>query len=124
MASATANRLYEQFEERFDEELRSVSYYDSDGNDIVYLREDIGDQYEKGERQRVFREARLEAIGNEHQESMYRHGSLQCTLRCFEDATELHAIVSETEGILAAVDAGAIDDLRETIDVFLETIDK
>lgn len=46
----------------------------------------------------------------------------QCILRCFEDATELHIIVSETEGIMAAVDAGAIDDLRETVDTCLEAI--
>ncbi|WP_436343111.1 hypothetical protein [Natronorubrum sp. FCH18a] len=123
MASAEANRLYEQFEERFGDALRSVCYYDGDGNNIEHIREEIETEYKNGDLDRVFREARLEAIGNQHQESMYIHGSLQCTLRCFEDATELHIILSETEGLMAAVDAGAIDDLRGTINLSLEAID-
>lgn len=122
MASAAANRLFEQFEERFGDELRIISYYDSDEDEIVYIREDIEGQYEEGDRQRVFREARLQAIDNEHQKSMYIHGSLQCTLRFFEDAKELHIIISETEGIIAAVNAGAVEDLQETIDTCRKAI--
>lgn len=110
-----ADRVREKLEYRFGDDLRSVGYHDHDDSEHVYVREDIEKRYDEADLKRVFQDARLEAIDQDHQESLYTHGELQCVLRCFKKATELHIIKSERQGVLAAVEAGAIDDLQETI---------
>ena len=65
---------------------------------------------------RVFRAARLEAIDQDHQESLYIHGDLQCILRYFEKAIELHLLKDENKGVVAAIETSAIDDFQGTIE--------
>ena len=116
--------LLERLEERFGDELRSVGYYDPTGNDFVYVREDVKASYEAADFDRVFRTIRLEALDRDHQESLYTHGRLESTVRCFDAATEIHLAVTDRQGIVAAVDARAIDDLRGTIDTRLDVVDE
>lgn len=119
MESAIAATL----SDRFGEALRSVAHYDDDGTELEYVRDDVEADYQKGDIDSVFRNAKLEALDQHHQESLYTHGNLQCTLRCFEDATELHFVQHESRGIVAAVDTGALSDLRGLIDDCLDAID-
>ncbi|QLG50320.1 hypothetical protein [Natrinema halophilum] len=44
--------------------------------------------------------------------------------RWFAEATELHYIMGETNGVMVAVDAGAIDDIREIVDLSLDADSK
>lgn len=119
-----ADRVREQLEYRFGEDLRSVGYHKGDKNDHVYIREDIENKYDESDLKRVFQTARFEAIDQDHQESLFVHGELQCVLRCFEKAVELHLIKSEREGVVAAVEAGAIDDLQGTIEAAVAAIEE
>ncbi len=50
---------------------------------------------------------RLEAIERAHQEDLYIHGSLNCTIRCFEDAIEMHFTHGELCGTAVALDGEA-----------------
>ncbi|MGM0592609.1 MAG: hypothetical protein ACQETI_13485 [Halobacteriota archaeon] len=109
--------------ERFPETLRSVGYYDDDGGHLLYVRDDVDEVYGRAEREQVFTRARLEAMDRPNQESLYVHGELLCTFRCFEEATKFHATLTDTEGIVAAVDAGGVDDLRGTTDVIRRTVE-
>lgn len=118
-----ASPVVDTLSDRFGDALRSVGYYDDGGTEIEYVRDDVEADYETGDVDRVFRDAKLEALDQPHQESLYTHGELQCTLRCFEEATELHFVQRESEGIVAAIDAGALTDLRETIGDCLEAIE-
>ncbi|WP_436346956.1 DUF7522 family protein [Natronorubrum sp. FCH18a] len=111
-----ADRVREQLEYRFGDELRSVGYYDEGDSEHVYIRNDVKKKYDTSEIKNVFRDARLEAIDQDHQESLYIHGDLQCVLRCFENAIELHLIKDQNKGVLAAIDTAAIDDLQGTIE--------
>lgn len=110
-----ADRVREQLEYRFSDDLRSVGYYDEGDSEHIFIRDNIEKQYDKSDIDNVFRDARLEAIDQDHQESLYIHGDLQCVLRCFEKAIELHLIKDQRKGIIAAIEAGAIDDLQGTI---------
>ncbi|WP_408957475.1 hypothetical protein [Natrinema sp. 74] len=119
-----ADRIYEQLEYRFEDDLRSVSYYDEDESDHVYIRDDVKTKYDSSDIESVFREARLEAIDQQHQESLYSHGDLQCVLRCFEKAIELHLIKTQRKGVIAALEIGAIDDLQGTINSAIVALDE
>lgn len=117
MGKTTATEIHEVFADRFESDLRSVGYYDDGESEFVFIRDDVESTYDSTDRGNILRDIRLEAIDSENQESMYAHGDLLCTVRCFNDATELHTVVSETTGFVVAVDAGAITDLRETIEI-------
>lgn len=118
MESAIATTL----SKRFGDDLRSVGYYDDDGAEIEYMRDDVEANYENGDVDRVFRGAKLEALDQSHQESMYAHGDLQCTVRCFEEATELHFVQHQTKGFVVAIDAGKLTELRKTVEDCLDAI--
>ena len=119
-----ADRVREQLEYRFGDDLRSVGYYDEDDSEYVYIRKDIERKYDTSDFEKIFREARLEALDQHHQESMYVHGELQCTLRWFEKAVELHLIKDERKGVLAAVETSAIDDLQGTIETAVISLEE
>lgn len=108
--------------ETFGETIRSVGYYDEDGGQFVYVRDDVDSAYSSAARSQVFTTARLEAMDRPNQESLYVHGELRCTFRCFEEATELHAVLNETEGVVAAVDAGGVDDIRATTQLIRDVV--
>ncbi|MFC4440453.1 MULTISPECIES: hypothetical protein [Natrialbaceae] len=91
-------------------------------SDFVFIRDDIESTYDSLELGQIIRDVRLEAIDSENQGSMYAHGELLYTARCFTDATELHALVDEITGFMIAVDAGAINDFRETIEFCREIL--
>lgn len=111
-----ADRVREQLEYRFGDDLRSVGYYDGGDSEHVYVRDDVKKKYDTSAIEKVFRNARLEAIDQDHQESLYIHGNLQCVLRCFEKAIELHILKDQQKGIIAAIETDAIDDLQGTIE--------
>jgi len=67
-----------------------VSYYDAEDYEIVYLCDDVADQYSDTDHERVGREVRLESVTRPQQEGLYVHGRLECTVKAFEDAVEMH----------------------------------
>ncbi|KZN25860.1 hypothetical protein A4G99_05455 [Haladaptatus sp. R4] len=87
--------------------LRSVLYYDADSCELLYIRDDVADAYDEQERADVRRDMRLEAIEKSHQEDLYNHGSLNCTIRCFDDAIEMHFTHGELCGTAVALDGEA-----------------
>ncbi|WP_436344486.1 DUF7522 family protein [Natronorubrum sp. FCH18a] len=119
-----ADRVCEQLEYRFGDDLRSVGYYDNGDSEHIYIRDDVKKKYDTSDVEKVFRDARLEAIDREHQESLYIHGDLQCTLRCFKKAIELHLIKDQRKGVIAAIETGAIDDLQGTIESAVVAIEE
>ncbi|MFP9193879.1 hypothetical protein [Natronosalvus vescus] len=112
MARESATKLIDYLEEEFPEALRSVGYYTSEESEFLFVRDDVDSTYDCGELQRIFRDYKLEALDAAHQESLYEHGSLLATARFFDRATELHFVHGETEGIITAIDAGSVDDVR------------
>jgi len=104
MSVASAEALTEFLRERVGDHLRSVIYYDDDGGEVLYVREDVADQYTTDDIENVVRDVRLEAVEKPHQEDLYSHGPLNCTVRSFEDAVEMHFPHDETSGTAVALD--------------------
>lgn len=96
--------LTEFLKERVGNHLRSVIFYDNNGGEVLYVRDDVADEYSENDIEEVVRDVRLEAVEKPHQESLYSHGPLNCTLRSFDDAVELHFPHDETSGTAVALD--------------------
>ena len=105
MSREAADELVEFLGSKVGENLRSVIRYDEDGGEVIHVRDDVRQEYTSAELDDVIADNRLEAIEKIHQESLYAHGELDCTVRCFEDAVEMHFIESGTEGTAVALDA-------------------
>ncbi|WP_435178668.1 DUF7522 family protein [Halorussus sp. AFM4] len=104
MTETPSEALTEFLRERVGDHLRSVLAYDDEGADLLYVRDDVADQYTDEEMARVADDVRLEAIDKPHQESLYEHGRLDATVRSFEDAVEMHFPHDETSGTAVALD--------------------
>ncbi|WP_135826127.1 DUF7522 family protein [Halorussus ruber] len=105
MSENSSEALAEFLKARVGDHLRSVIFYDDEGGEVVYVRDDVADQYTDEDVAEVVRDVRLEAVDKPHQESLYTHGSLECTLRSFGDAVELHFPHDETCGTAVALDS-------------------
>ena len=104
MSVTSSEALTEFLRNRVGDHLRSVIYYDDDGGEVLYVRDDVADQYTDDDIDQVVRDVRLEAVEKPHQESLYEHGPLNCTVRSFEDAVEMHFPHDETSGTAVALD--------------------
>ncbi|WP_266076459.1 DUF7522 family protein [Haladaptatus caseinilyticus] len=100
-----SKELVSFLQDRVGDHLRSVLYYDDDTHELLYIRDDVADAYDERARVDVLRDMRLEAIEKAHQEDLYIHGSLDCTIRCFDDAVEMHFIHGEARGTAVALDS-------------------
>ena len=119
MRRERVEELYERLDERFGTDLRSVGYYDADGGDFAFIRDDVDEAYDEQEISRAFRNLKLEAMDRPTLDSLYSHGDLLCTVRIHEEATVIHAATSDVDGAVASVEAGVIGDLQGTVDLVL-----
>lgn len=104
MSEVSSEALADFLKQRVGDHLRSVLYYDDDGGEFLYVRDDVGDQYDDTELEDVLQDVRLEAVEKPHQEDLYAHGPLNCTVRSFEDGVEMHFPHDETSGTAVALD--------------------
>lgn len=104
MSVTSAEALTTFLRDRVGDNLRSVIYYDDDGGDVLYVRDDVADEYTETDVEEVVRDVRLEAVEKPHQEDLYAHGPLNYTVRWFEDAVEMHFLHDETSGTAVALD--------------------
>lgn len=103
MVPAEVDRLVAFLQERVGENLRSVVYYDGEGYDVAYLQDDVREQYSDDEMDDVVEDLGFEALAKPMQEELYVHGSLNCTVRCFEDAIEMNFPFDEREGVAVSL---------------------
>ncbi|USZ68476.1 hypothetical protein NGM10_01750 [Halorussus salilacus] len=104
MSETPSEALTEFLQDYVGDHLRSVIFYDEDGAELLYVRDDVAEQYSEDEIGRVVDDVRLEAVEKPHQEDLYAHGRLNCTVRCFDDAVEMHFPRDETSGTAVALD--------------------
>ena len=120
MAPANPERVATFLEQEVGDELRSVIYYDETTFDLVYVRDDVRDQYSERDLERIRQELGVASFGKPMLEDLYVHGDLQCTVKCFEEAIEMHFLASDTEGIAVGLDSAAFVTHRTFIGRCLE----
>ncbi|WP_207587129.1 hypothetical protein [Halomontanus rarus] len=116
MSRASAKDLVTFMEDEASEYLRSVAHFDGKDRKVLYLEDDIEDQYSEDELEEVFDSLFFESFDRSHQEHMYPHGQLNCIVRCFDEALELHFPHSDTAGTAVALEPEATSDLEGLVD--------
>ena len=94
-------------EERVESHLRSVVWYDQGDFEILYGRADVLSRYSTAEIEEVIAELALESREKPLKEQLYTHGSLNCTIQCYEDGIEMHFVIGEGEGVAIGLDEDA-----------------
>lgn len=112
MATRMATRLENFFEQRTDENLRSIVKYEEGSYDIVYLRDDVADQYTTEEIESAIDDSRMESLTAPIYEDTYSedHGQLTCLVQCFENVIEMNFVLEDGVGAAVALDAEAMAD--------------
>ena len=126
MAVQMASRLEEFFGERTNGSLRSIVKYDNEGVDIVYLRDDVANQYSEEELLDAIDESRMQSLSTSLYERAYSegHGDLECMVNCFENVVEMNFALEDGLGVAVALDVDAMDDddglVSEARDIVVE----
>ncbi|WP_418286867.1 hypothetical protein [Halorubrum sp. DTA46] len=112
MATRMATRLENFFEQRTDENLRSIVKYEEESYDIVYLRDDVAEQYTTEEIESAVDDSRMESLTAPIYEDTYSedHGQLTCLVQCFENVIEMNFVLEDGVGAAVALDAEAMAD--------------
>lgn len=112
MATRMVSRLQEFFEQRTGEKLRSIVKYEADSFEIVYLRDDVAEQYGPSEIESTIDESRMESLSAPIYEDTYSedHGDLTCMVQCFENVIEMNFVLEDGVGAAVALDAEAMAD--------------
>lgn len=111
MVASVAVRLQRFFEEQVGADLRSIITYDAESHEVVYVREDVADQYSPAERANSIDTSRFDSLTGPIYEEAFspQHGDLLCLVQVFEHAVELNFILDDGVGVAVGLDAHALD---------------
>lgn len=112
MVAQLASRLQEFFEEQAGEDLRSILTYEEDAHEIVYVREDVAEQYSPEELTESIDTSRLDSLTGPLYEGAFspEHGELTCLVQAFENAVEMNFILDDGVGVGVGLDIHALED--------------
>jgi len=110
-------RLDRFFQERANDGLRSIVEYDLGGVNVVYLRDDVANQYNKAERADAIDESRMQSMSHSIYEEMFseNHGDLECMVMYFERVVELNFTLDDGAGVTVGLDSEAIGGASELV---------
>lgn len=99
------------------EALRSVTTYDRESYELLYVREDVETIYSTAEVDALLEALRLEGWGRERIEELFNAGQLECNLYGFEQAMVVHVVTGAFEGVVLTYDRGTDVDVEPVLDV-------
>lgn len=107
-----ASRLEMFFSERTGGNLRSIVKYQPDSFEIVYLRDDVADQYTDAELGDAIDDSRMESLTAPIYDDMFSadHGDLTCLVKCFQHVIEMNFVLDDGVGAAVALDEEAMAD--------------
>ena len=110
MATKIASRLEEFFTHRTDDALRSIIKYDPKSFDIVFLRDDVAEQYTRSELEHAIDDSRMESMTAPIYKNTFAadHGELTCMVKCFENVAEMNFVLEDGVGAAVALDEEAL----------------
>jgi hypothetical protein len=100
---------------RVGESLRSVTFVDSDGYTLQYVRDDVDAQYSDALLQSIFRDLEAEAKRSAMEEQQYQLGQLGCTVRCFAEGLVLLFPRDDSRNLVMSMDAEAAPRLHSFV---------
>lgn len=110
MAMRVASELKELFGQQSDGNLRSVIKYEEQSSDIVYIRDDVAEQYDERELEAAIADSRMESLTAPMYNESFSddHGDLSCIVQCFENVIEMNFVIADGEGVAVALNADAM----------------
>ena len=96
--------IVEHLLDAYGDGLQGVMRYDRTEYDLLFLREDLRELYDRDAVSEVFEEAVLESIGANRQEDVFTFGELTYVIRGFEKATVVQVFAGNHEGIIFSTD--------------------
>lgn len=111
MSQELVTRLEAYFHRETNDELRSIVTYGREGFDLVYLRDDVADEYTEAELEQAVDDARLESLTAPVYEETFAgdHGDLTCLVKWFETVVELNFVLDDGIGAAVGLDADALE---------------
>ena len=110
MAQRIGTRLEEFFEERTDGYLRSIINYEDREYEIVYLREDVAEEYTEEELREAVDESIMDSLAAPVYGHVFSedHGELTCLVQCFANVIEMNFVLADGVGTAVALDVEAM----------------
>lgn len=112
-----SQQLVQKLHEEAGDSLRSVSRYEEDTYEKLFLRENVDAIYSEDEFEEIFEDLRLEGWGRDTLEDLFNAGDLECSVYGFEQAMMFHFVTSDFKGALVTYDRDAGVDTEEFIRV-------
>lgn len=113
----TSHSLVRKLHDEAGDALRSVTRYDEEEYEFLYLRENVEAIYSAEEFDAIFDDLRLEGWGRESLEDLFRAGELECSIYGFEGAMMFHFVTDDFDGALVTYDRDADVDAMDFLDV-------
>ena len=114
MKDTVATRVEEFFKDRTAGNLRSIITYEKNEFDIVFVRDDVSEQYTPDDVEIAVDHARMESLTAPIYDGVYSvdHGELDCMVKCFERVIEMNFVLSDGVGAAVALDEAAMAEAR------------
>lgn len=104
MSPAAQRELCAHLRDQIGDALRSVSYYDADTEQVVYVRDDVSSELSGDQAERIVRFLRNRTDIQQAYDELGREAALRCNVHCWEDRIGLHFPHGPESGTLVAVD--------------------
>lgn len=118
--TTTNTEIVDFFRKEAGDYLRSILFFDGQEYEVAYIRDDVADEYLEKDRERIVASLLAEAAGRNQEEELYVHGELNCIVRSFDQALEVHVPQGTYSGTSVALDIAAARDLSDLIVSILE----
>lgn len=110
MAMRMVSRLEKFFTHRTGDALRSIITYKPKSSEIVFLRDDVANQYTRSELEHAIDDSRMESMTAPIYKNTFAadHGELTCMVKCFENVVEMNFVLEDGVGAAVALDEEAL----------------
>lgn len=122
MADAEANPFVQFVLDRAGGAVRSIVRYDADTSDVLFIRDDVAENYSALTLETVMTALRREGEQAGRQEHLYAHGGLNCIIRAFDGGLEIHFPYGDSKGVAVALEPAAAQQLYRFVDDCLEHV--
>jgi hypothetical protein len=121
--SGADGELVTALQEHAGDGLRVVGHHDADSWNVEYMREDVQSNYETDAVDEIADDLVLSQMGGGRQDELYELGSLEATVRLFEDGIVVHVPTDDHSGHLVSLDDDADVRGRSVVDLVRRTVD-
>ena len=119
----TDGGLVTALQERVGDALRVVGHHDADSWTIEFMRDDVTTNYEADAVDEIAGDLVLSEMSTVRQEDLYELGSLQATVRLFEDGFVVHVPTGDQSGHLVSLDDNADVTGRDIVDAVRQAVE-